>query len=54
MGSTSDLARKLRELENKYDSQFVEVFEAIYKLMEPLPLGKKRRIGFVVDEPSAD
>lgn len=40
-----DLARKLDQLEKKYDVQFRAVFEAIRKLMEP-PMPSKRRIGF--------
>ncbi len=42
-----DLARKLEDLEKKYDAQFRGVFEAIRKLMAP-PAPKKRPIGFVV------
>ncbi len=50
-----DLAKKLAELEQKYDRQFSVVFEAIRKLMEPPLVPKKRRIGFhVTDEKSAD
>ncbi len=40
-----DLARKVHELEKKYDSQFRTVFEAIRQLMIPPP-GPKRPIGF--------
>ena len=40
------LARKLEELERKYDDQFRVVFEAIRQLMAPLPEPKKGRIGF--------
>jgi hypothetical protein len=40
-----DLARKLEDLERRYDSQFRVVFEAIRELLEPTP-AKKRRIGF--------
>ncbi len=43
-----DLARKLEDLEKKYDSQFKIVFDAIRQLM--LPSDKpKRRIGFDVE-----
>lgn len=42
----ADLARKLAELERKYDSQFKAVFDAIHELMTPSP-AKKRPIGFV-------
>jgi phage regulator Rha-like protein len=45
IGSNKGLARRLNELEKKYDSQFRVVFEAIRDLMaEPEP--KIRRIGF--------
>ena len=40
-----DLARKLEELEKKYDSQFRVVFDAIRELMAP-PGKSKRPIGF--------
>ena len=45
IGSNKTLARRLNELEKKYDSQFRVVFEAIRDLMtEPEP--KVKRIGF--------
>ena len=45
IGSNKTLARRLNELEKKYDSQFRAVFEAIRSLMaEPEP--KVKRIGF--------
>jgi len=40
-----DLARKLANLENKYDTQFKIVFDAIRQLMIPT-VPKKERIGF--------
>jgi len=43
------LARKLVNLEKKYDTQFQAVFEAIRQLMVPPNPPKKRRIGFGVD-----
>lgn len=46
----ADLARKLAELEKKYDGQFRVVFEAIRELMEPASEGEPaRRIGFGQD-----
>jgi hypothetical protein len=45
LASHAELARKLNELEKKYDAQFREVFEAIRQLMVP-PEPKKRPIGF--------
>jgi hypothetical protein len=44
-----DLARRLDELEKKYDAQFKIVFDAIRELMKP-PDSKKRPIGFLVEE----
>jgi len=41
-----DLARRLGELEQRYDKQFAVVFEAIRRLMEPRTTAKRRRIGF--------
>jgi hypothetical protein len=45
LGAHKDLARRLAELEKKYDSQFKVVFDAIRQLMEPAK-PKPRRIGF--------
>ena len=47
-----DLAKKLDELEKKYDDQFQVVFDAIRSLMneEEKP---KRKIGFEIKEPKA-
>jgi phage regulator Rha-like protein len=52
IASHKDLARKLDELEKKYDSQFQIVFEAIRQLMaiDEMP---KRKIGFEVREARA-
>jgi len=48
LATHKDLARKLEDLEKKYDSQFKIVFDAIRQLM--LPSEKpKRRIGFDVE-----
>jgi len=41
-----DLARKLDDMEKKYDRQFKVVFDAIRELMAPPPASPKRRIGF--------
>lgn len=46
LASHKDLARKLDELEKKYDDQFHVVFQAIRQLMEPPPAKPKERIGF--------
>jgi len=49
--SNEELAKKLAELESKYDEQFRMVFEAIRELMIPLD-PEKRAIGFHVREES--
>lgn len=50
MDSNRELARRIEDLEKKYDEQFSVIFEAIKKLVqrdaEPAP---KRRIGFHAD-----
>jgi ORF6N domain len=46
LGTHKDLARKLAELEKKYDAQFQVVFEAIRQLMAPPPEKPKGRFGF--------
>jgi hypothetical protein len=43
--SNAELAKKLDELEAKYDAQFKVVFQAIRELMAPPPASRKR-IGF--------
>lgn len=45
IGSNKELARRLNELEKKYDAQLRVVFEAIRELMAEPEL-KVRRIGF--------
>ena len=48
IASHKDLARRLSELEMKYDVQFKSVFDAIRQLMAPpAPV---RRIGFRKEE----
>lgn len=49
IASNKDLARRLDELEKKYDKQFKIVFDAIRELMAP-PVVPRRRIGFRRDE----
>ena len=48
-----DLARKIEELEQKYDNQFRVVFDAIRQLMAPPQQPKKRRISFHVNTSEA-
>jgi hypothetical protein len=50
--SHAELARKLEELEKKYDSQFRVVFDAIRQLMAPKEAANKR-IGFQLREKRA-
>ena len=52
MSSHKDLARKLSELEKKYDGQFQIVFEAIRQIIavEEKP---KRKVGFIAKEQKA-
>ena len=47
LATNKDLARKLLELEKKYDAQFKVVFDAIRQLMIP-PEPKQKSIGFRV------
>jgi hypothetical protein len=46
LSSHADLARKLDELEKKYDEQFAIVFEAIRKLMEPVEPAEVKEMGY--------
>jgi hypothetical protein len=48
--SNAELARKLADLEQKYDAQFRAVFEAIRQLMAPPAAKPKSEIGFHVKE----
>ena len=50
LASHTDLARKLDDLEKKYDEQFAVVFEAIRQLMELPQEEQKRKIGFLAKE----
>ena len=50
LASNAKLARRLDELEKKYDSQFRVVFDAIRQLMAPPPSRPQQRIGFHVSE----
>lgn len=49
LASNADLARRLDDLEKKYDGQFRVVFEAIRQILTP-PDPKHRSIGFRNDE----
>ena len=52
LATHAELARKLSEMEKKYDTQFKVVFEAIRQLMTP-PISPKRKIGFDLKEKQA-
>jgi hypothetical protein len=47
IGHNRELAKRLDDLESKYDRQFKVVFDAIRELMSPPMAVPKRRIGFV-------
>jgi phage regulator Rha-like protein len=49
LGTHADLARKLEQLEKKYDSQFKVVFDAIRELMQH-PEPSRKKIGFRMRE----
>ena len=49
LASHADLARKLADMEKKYDAQFKVVFDAIRELMTP-SVKPRRRIGFRAEE----
>ncbi len=52
LASNAALARRLDDLEKKYDAQFKSVFDAIRALMVP-PVKARRSIGFRVEEARA-
>lgn len=52
LASNAGLARKLADLEKKYDAQFKVVFDAIRQLMNP-PEPARKRIGFDIRESRA-
>jgi len=50
LATHKDLAKKLAEMEKKYDAQFKVVFDAIRNLMEPPSPPKRRSIGFLTTD----
>ncbi len=46
LASHAELARKLDEMEKKYDHQFKVVFDALRRLMAPPTLPPRPRMGF--------
>lgn len=49
IATNKELAKRLDEIEKKYDAQFKVVFDAIRQLMSP-PEPKEKKIGFQVRE----
>ena len=52
LASNNEFARKLKQMEKKYDEQFKVVFEMISQLMTP-PEKPRKKIGFMVKEKKA-
>lgn len=52
LGSHAELARRLDQLEKKYDERFRAVFDAIRQLMTPPTAAERKRIGFHVKLPA--
>jgi hypothetical protein len=49
IASHKELAKRLKELEKKYDAQFKVVFDVLQSLIEP-PAKPKRKIGFLAGD----
>ena len=49
LATHKDLARKLEQMEGRYDAQFRVVFEALRKLTDPGPGRRSRRVGFLAE-----
>jgi hypothetical protein len=47
--SNKKIAQKIELMENKYDRQFLIIFDAIQRLMKPLNDNSKKQIGFITD-----
>ena len=47
--SHKDLQKKMDEMQQRYDEQFRNVFEAIRELEEPIKAKRNRQIGFHAD-----
>jgi len=47
--SNKKLAQKIESMENKYDRQFLIIFDAIQRLMKPLNDSSRKQIGFITD-----
>ncbi|MBK8036164.1 MAG: ORF6N domain-containing protein [Verrucomicrobiaceae bacterium] len=46
LSTNAELARRLEDMEKKYDGQFKVVFDALRQLMAPPPAPPKKEIGF--------
>jgi ORF6N domain len=53
MISHKEMARRIDDMEGKYDAQFKAVFDALRRLMEPSASPKKRPIGYIIQEEDA-
>ena len=54
LASHAELARKLDELEQRYDEQFAVVFDAIRELMDPAEGANHPRIGYHSERDKSD
>jgi ORF6N domain len=50
MISHKEMARRIDDMERKYDTQFKAVFDALRRIMEPPDPPKKRSIGYIIPE----
>jgi hypothetical protein len=53
MISHKEMARRIDDMERKYDTQFKAVFDALRRLMEPPVPPPKRSIGYIINEEDA-
>jgi phage regulator Rha-like protein len=50
LAGREDLSQRVQQLEQRYDTQFKQVFDALNKLTPPLPEESKPRLGFPLPE----
>jgi ORF6N domain len=50
MISHKEMARRIDDVERRYDMQFKSVFDAIHRFMEPPAPPQKRPIGYIIHE----
>ena len=53
MISHKEMARRIDDMERKYDAQFKAVFDALRRVMEQPTSPKKRPIGYIIPEDDA-